>query len=394
MRWDVSAAKNGEATLQLNGISIYSKYSPNEDAVRWIKTEVNPQADSYVLIGLGLGYHLKALSEVVGKKRITVYYFEPYEYELFKLHNKDVWWKQSNIQIMNELVNVNINERVQLLIPNVWLKAIGEKHALYELLDTIKVNQISYKRFAPQMTKNFEENSKLNDFSLYPSRGSKVACLVASGPSLNETICWLKKINEQADIYAVGSALKKLLTNDIVPKAVVISDPQDNIIEQLQGTSYTGNLYYLSTANYKAVKVHKGSRYILCQQGYKDAELLARQENLPLLETGGSVATTTFSLIEMLGYDSVVLFGQDLGFTGDDTHVRGSTSGKKAQTDCSVLANDGSLINTLPNLQVYLRWFNKHCIDTKMNVYNTAIKGAQIQNVPLINREEFENLKD
>ncbi|MGN7478778.1 motility associated factor glycosyltransferase family protein [Solibacillus silvestris] len=375
----------------MNDIAIYSKYRPSDDALRWINTVVDLQVDSYVLIGLGLGYHLKALSAVAENKLIIVYYFEKKEYELFKLHNKDKWWQQPNIQIKNDLIGVELHESVQLLLPNVWLKAIGEQHALYALLDTIKVNQLSYKRFELQMAKNFGENIKLNDYSPYPLRTSNIACLVASGPSLNETIYWLKKVSEQVDIYVVGSALKKIIAMGIVPRAAVISDAQDNITEQLEGTNFNGDLYYLSTANYKAIASHRGRRYMLCQQGYKDAELLARQANLPLLETGGSVATITFSLIETLGYESVVLFGQDLGYTGNETHASDSTSGKTVSEESrlQVQANDGSMISTVPNLQIYLRWFEQKVEDTPLKVYNTAVKGAKVIGAPLIYEQQF-----
>lgn len=391
MQWYVSTAKNGEATLQLNDIAIYSKYRPSDDALRWINSEVDSLADSYLLIGLGLGHHLRALSAMAENKLITIYYFEQQEYELFKEHNKDEWWQQSNIQITNDLVGFNLHESVQVLIPNVWLKAIGEQHLLYDSLNTIKINQLSYKYFAPQMAKNFEINSKLNNFSSYPIGRGNLACLVASGPSLNETIYWLKKMYEQVDIFVVGSALKKLLSMDIIPKAVVISDSQDNIVEQLLDTNFTGNLFYLSTANYKAVAMHKGPRYILCQQGYKNAEILAKRVDLPLLETGGSVATTAFSLIEKLGYESVVLFGQDLGYTGQETHTSDSTSGRIIQQrSCQQLkSNDGSMINTLPNLKIYLHWFEQKMKDTSLKVYNTATKGAKIAGVPLIIEQQF-----
>ena len=77
------ASKNGEVTLRLNEVFIYSKYRPKEDAVRWINAEFDEEAESYLLIGLGLGYHLQ---ELIGKskdKPVTVFYFDKNEYELF-----------------------------------------------------------------------------------------------------------------------------------------------------------------------------------------------------------------------------------------------------------------------------------------------------------------------
>ena len=81
-----------------------------------------------------------------------------------------------------------------------------------------------------------------------------------------------------------------------------------------------------------------------------------------------------------------------MGFEKSTTHAIGSTSGKSVTTNLRVKANDGTWVNTQPNLQVYHRWFNDACQQTSMQVYNTAQKGAAITNVPLITEEQFKGL--
>lgn len=391
MEWQVSKAKNGEATLQLNGINIYSKYRPVGDAIKWVKTELDMNASGYLLIGLGLGYHLRAVQNLTNNKPITVLCYEKEEYNLFQCYNSTKWWRKSNINIAYNIDTSAIAKDIQILLPNVWIKALGEKHKLYEILETIKIYQQSYKRFEPLMAKNFEHNTSNLVLCNYPDKNSKVACLVAAGPSLNGTISWLKEVEDKVDIYVVGSALKTVIKAGVIPKAVVISDSQDEVVKQLEGVDYTGELYYLSTANYKAVSLHKGSSFIMCQEGYKPAEKLALELNFPLLETGGSVSTITFSLLEFLEYQQLILFGLDLGFTGKQTHADYSTSSKIIEkgTKLHSLSNDGQMIKTLPNLRVYLRWFEKKCEYTSMTVYNTAKQGAKISNVPLIGKREL-----
>ncbi|WP_413364916.1 motility associated factor glycosyltransferase family protein [Lysinibacillus sp. 3P01SB] len=388
MQFDVIKAIDGQKTLKVNDIFLYSKYKPIQDAERWIDKEFDDSADSYILIGLGLGYHLSYLATKT-RKNIYVLYFDKNE---LAIAEENIPLYASHIHIVSHLSDLHINKKMQVLIHHAWVQIMKSNTKVYEILDTMKRNQISFKKFSGKMFLNASENLKNYIPNYYPEKQSKTACLVSSGPSLNETIHWLEN-NKDIEIFVVGSALKVLLSNGVIPDAVVLTDAQDSIKKQLEGTNYKGTLYYLLTASAEAVKSHLGPKYLLCQEGYTLAEEAADKFNLPKLTTGGSVATTAFSLIEYMGYENIVLFGQDLGFTGNDTHVIGSTSGKKVQTDFNVLANDGSYINTQPNLQVYLRWFNEQCINTKMNVYNTAVKGAQIQNVPLINKDEFEKLK-
>lgn len=379
MQWELSTAKNGEQTLALNNVQLYSRYRPREDAWKWIDAQFEVDKSSYLLIGLGLGYHAERLKELAGEKPVYVYFFDQEEYTRTPIQ-----------EAVSQIDHIDL-EDCQILIPNPWIKALGD-HPLIPHLETIKINQQSYKRFSPMLAQNFEENIKWWSYKAYPAYKKKIACLVASGPSLNETINWLKNKRSQVDIFVVGSSLKMLLQYGIEPAAVVISDAQPRILHQIKGAEYKGDLYFLSTANSGAVKEHKGSSYMLFQQGYPDAEISARQYNLPILETGGSVSTTAISLLEHLGFEQVILFGQDMGFTDERTHAELSTSGRKVTQDVNlreVTANDGSTIYTKPNLQVYAKWIDEKAKRTQMKIYTTSAKGLKLKNVNYINETQF-----
>lgn len=393
MKWDIEKAKNGERTLSLNDIQIYSKYHPVEAAHKFIQAEYDDSAQSYILIGLGLGYHLKSLLNFAEGKKIVVYYFSESELQLFKKYNEDNWWKQTNVYLVQKLNDTDIVNNGQVLLPNVWLKAIGQKHPLFSILEVIKINQISYKKYANLLKDNFLKNIALNDCTIQPNIQSKIACLVAAGPSLNETVHWLKKREQQVDIYVVGAALKPLLAHSIEPKAAVLSDASELTMKQFENTNFQGELFYLSTANHQTVLKHNGPRFILYQKGYKLAEQQAKEK--VLIETGGSVGTTTFSLLEQLGYEKVVLFGQDLGFNDQYTHAEYSPSKMEIADENffrTIQANDGNIIHTSPSLQSFKFWYDQKMHATKVKVYNTAIKGAKIKNVPLINEKQFQSI--
>lgn len=393
MKWQVNCAKNGELTLELNDVAIYSKYRPSNDANHWIQAVVDPDATHYVLIGLGLGYHLKKLLDLVVDKPITVYYFEEKEYEIFQQNNGD-WWKRDNISLALRLDEVKIVSTLQILVPNPWIKAIGFNHPLHNLLEMIRLKQVSYKRASMEMLTNFNANIELGDPSIVKKKSHRIACLVASGPSLNATVHWLKKIQQQVDIFVVGSALKVLEKYNIIPKGVVHADASSENINQFQETKYNGALYYLSTANHLVPKSHQGPRFILMQEGYSLSEKYAEEKQIPLLQTGGSVGTVAFSLIENLGYQQIVLFGQDLGFVSNETHVEHSTSNQKASflKLRKVVANDGTEINTNAGLLAFLLWYDMKCQETNMRVYNTAAKGAKIKNVDFITEHQLYDL--
>lgn len=393
MQYDILTAKNSCPTLRINGISIYSNYRPYEDAQRWVASEYSRNYKQYLLFGLGLGYHLKALVETTDKEKILVYYFDEVELNLFLKYNQsELWWKEERIQLTYSFEGINLDAyETQVLIPQVWLQAIGENHPIYAFLEIIKKNQIAYKKNEELMLFNFKQNLNLNDNYSCPTKTNKQACLVAAGPSLDETIEWLKFVSEKMDIYAVGAVIKKLRLHNIQPTAVIISDANSVIESQLSDIDYKGPLYYLSTANHNAVKTYKGPRYILFQKGYIDAEREADMRGSHLIETGGSVSTTLFSLLELLKYEEIFLFGQDLGFNGEQTHANAAEV-TKLKSDSKiriVTGNDGEEVKCPFNLYAFLQWFNRKMSTTSVKVYNTAKQGAKIDHVPLINKEQF-----
>jgi hypothetical protein len=222
-------------------------------------------------------------------------------------------------------------------------------------------------------------------------RTDRVACLVSAGPSLDKTLYLLKKERPNLYIIVVGAALQALLSNQIVPDSVIITDANEVTLKQLNG-QYDIPLFYLSTVYKDIPSYFNGPRCILLQHGYSYAEKKALEMDYPLVETGGSVATTAFSILEYLGFKNIVLFGQDLGFKYNETHSSLSSSNEVISNRVNtmkVISNSGEKINTLKNLLVFKKWFESKFERFNGDVYNTALEGALIQGAPYINEEQF-----
>ncbi|MEC1178871.1 DUF115 domain-containing protein [Metasolibacillus meyeri] len=382
---------------------MYGNYHPFQNAKRLIEKEVNKSTKKFFLLGLGYGYHLKALIDCIGlldEKFITVYALDEYEFELYKNSSvysilKDV----QNVKVTSKINELNVDEETQLILPQAWVQAIEPENPLYLFLHDIKMKQRSFREASEIMERNFYSNIIYKEFNLIQYKGSlekcKVACLVSSGPSLQETYSYLLKNRENLFIICVGSALRALLYWEIIPDAVIIVDPHKITMEQFQNVDFQGDLFYLSTSYYETTRMLNGDRCILLQKGYSLSEQLAEQIGYPLFETGGSVATTGFCLLEFLGFNQIVLFGQDLGFKGRSSHFLGSTSGVTYEsTDklLSVKANSDIEIYTEKGLYAFLKWFEHKARNTQIALYNTALDGAKIDGVPYITEEEFNQI--
>lgn len=388
MDWKIEFARNGQKTLLLNSKYIYSKYNPQNDIERFLGNEIKPDSSCFLMIGLGLGYHIDYILKKIPQVEIQYILLDEQEESFCSKHILN------DKRVRRYNANENFNAQAQIIIPQPFLNALNDTHPLFSFIEDIKIRQMSYERFRDQMFENFNENIKLfKPLDKIQNKKSKAA-LVSSGPSLNETIHWLKKYEHEFDIYCVGSALKVLLKENIYPKKVFMIDAQDTMIAQIT-EQYIGELVFLSTANFKAVMKHLGPKQIIFQKGYELAESFAKEKSQPLFETGGSVATTAFSYIEWADYKSLYLFGQDLGFVGNETHSKYSTSGRMtmlAEKLLTVTANDGTEIFTTRNLMAYKRWFDQQCEKTNLHVYNTAKKGAFIKGTTFLDSSNFINL--
>lgn len=399
MNYLIKSAKNGELTLSLNNVYIYSKYNPVKDASKFIEKEYDYNSKGYILVGLGLGYHLEALLELEFKKKIIVIPLDKGDISLFKKYapNPSIV-TNNNVKIIKSEITQKELMNYKIIIPNPWLKAIECKHPLFTFLEDIKIRQISHKSYGNQMELNFNENIKNKDISVKHENDKykgHIACLVASGPSLDKSLKQLEAIRKDSYILCVGSALRILLANNIEPNAVIITDCQESVIDQIKNINFKGKLYYLSTANHNVVKLHNGKREIIFQKGFMRAERIANQMGEPTLETGGSVATTGVSLLDYLGFKTVILFGQDLGFKQSRTHAINSTSGKPVldvKLYRKIIANNDEYINTTSNLHTYLRWFEYKSKNTSLKMFNTALEGAKIEGIPYVKPEELMRL--
>lgn len=397
MKFEKMLAKNGEYTLKVNDKLVYSKYQPKQDALNFIIQEVE-EAQGYLLIGLWLGYHLEALIKLVDEKKTIIVYCSETEKKLFEENNNN-FHIPDNVVIVTEIGSIQFEITYQVIITKVWLSVMDTNHPLYLSILDIKNKQKTYKLYTPLLEENFGKNIEYKDFLLQDYLNNlsnkELACLISAGPSLNNTIDWLTNTNESVFILAVGSALKPLLKKGIQPNAVIIADPKKEIMEQIQNRNYRGMLFYLCTANHETISLHPYKRCVLLQNGFEKAEELASRINYPTLDTGGSVATIAFSLLEYLGFKKIVLFGQDLSFKGKYTHASDSTSNTNVLTgikNAQIISNRGELVSTSYSLLSYLNWFNRKIPDSIAEVYNTAIDGAKINSTKQLSEAQFIHL--
>lgn len=213
--------------------------------------------------------------------------------------------------------------------------------------------------------------------------------VVAAGPSLDKNIDLLREAKGKACIIACDTALKPLLKRDIVPDFFVVVDPRKPM--ELFEESRICKIPMISGLNipYQLMQKHTGKKILyfdtlftldLLDYVFEGKERTDRQwmQSVP---TGGSVATSAFSIGRMMGAKTIILVGQDLALSEEKEHAEGTfKSDRKFDLKNPSLPKvegvNGEQLPTLHNLKLYLEWFEEQIAEQKELLVVDATEGG------------------
>ncbi|WP_162800345.1 motility associated factor glycosyltransferase family protein [Oceanobacillus zhaokaii] len=393
-------------------IILHSKYDPIREVNAWCKNAIAglSKQQEVIIIGLGAGYHIKQLSELLPEKKITVVEFNDDYYRWFKtspFYEKVYRCINVIVKQYNSLSSTEQQELFtgisssNLLIHKSGLDLIPSKcKKVKEILDDMQFKKHSIKNQIGNMKANFTYNSQLQDEGIGKLKnmyGNKPMILISAGPSLDKQMTLLKRIHKEGKVVlgAVGTALKPLIKNNITPDFFSIIDPNPGTYEQLKNLDLPiTTLYYLSTAYHETITLHTGPRYIMWQEGYEDAEKKAAQLGDSLIQTGGSVATALLDLMVYLGAGPLALVGQDLAFTNGLSHANYAHAQRDVNETLATLTtldyHRTEQVPTAKNLTIYRKWFEDYALNHgNLELYNCTEGGAYINHWEHIRLKEF-----
>ena len=403
--------------VQINGkkFIFHSRYDPIKEAKDWTRNALKlaDTSKELIVIGLATGYHLQALSAAAKDTKITVLEFNSNYYKWFQnsFFYEDVH-RLPNV-VLYDVKNLNDKKRANIFVNLHSNNILIQKNALeifpkeYEkikdIVKGIHIQQNSFLNQSENIERNFNQNIALGDIGIKNWRNyynDRPMILVSAGPSLDKQLSLLKRIFNERKILigSVGTAVKPLFRKEIVPDFIMITDPNEGTLPQLEGVDLSNTpLFYLSTAYHETVAIYKGPRYMVFQSGYDKAENLSALNNEPLLQTGGSVATTLLDLMLYLGASDVGLVGQDLAFTNGLTHADFTPLQRTITNETNLIQvidyYQKKQVHTSKNLMVYKKWFERYADQKhKGHLYNCTEGGAFIKNWQHISLNEFNNI--
>ena len=427
-----SRSDDGEIVLKIEKenrtLYLGGKRSAKEPAEMWVKTLGKLQRNALVLmVGVGNPAYLKELVEQT-ENRISIIVYEPSLHIFLKfleMVDLECWMEKHLIIFWVEgledmdaehmkgiLRNVLKYERLNcsktLILPNYDALFPEEAVEFVKMCRDIAVGEmINYNteyRFSDVLVKNLLCNARYLYKGYKTTQLTEVVppsvpgILVAAGPSLNKNIEELRAAKGKAFIIAVDTAIKPLLNAGIIPDMFAIVDgkkPLDLI--QIEGARDIPMMTTLSAAS-EVLDYHTGMKFFY-DEGYEFAEeIFSRSEECyGDVPSGGSVATSAFSLLYKLGINTIILVGQDLAFTNNKSHADGTFKEKMDEQDTSqfikVEGNYEDKVPTRSDFKFYLDWYNAYiqgCKEHKkeFRVINATEGGAKIKNTEIMTLKE------
>lgn len=214
--------------------------------------------------------------------------------------------------------------------------------------------------------------------------------LVSAGPSLNKNIQELKRAKNRAFIVAVDTAVKPLVKAGILPDLYMIVDgkkPLDLLdFEEARRIPMCPSI----TSASDILEQHTGMKFF-----YREGVMLSFNvmimNGIPIqsVSCGGSVACSGFSLLYKMGFQRIILVGQDLALTGNKSHADGTFREKMEELDTSrcmkVPGNYEKEVPTRMDFKLYLDWFNYYIKGCQgVHVINATEGGARIENTEVM----------
>lgn len=405
-----SPARNGELVLyirkDLTEYRMNSSYRPAEEASRWAEQyEFRNLHTVVTMYGLGNGIFARALLDRMGDTDMILLY-EPcrecFEHVLENYDLTDIL-KRNNVMLIVEGINdldshfmlysvmniANLRSQIRCVHPN-YDKIFPESCIRFykEIKSSINSERINLNTaiyFGEKVIENTVRNLCFLKESLSFQGLRKVmplempAIIVAAGPSVQENIQELKRAKGRAIIFAVDRVLEYLLDSGVTPDFVVTLDPKKKLEHFSLRENIDIPLFCYLEANPEILHHHKGKKIICSSSRYIEGLYQQSGSSQVRIGTAGSVAVATYKICVALGFQRIILVGQDLAYSNGRSHV-GNVTEDNVKQEVSIEGLDGSMIQSRSDWRDFvLQYQDLIRVNPEVEVIDAKKSGARIK---------------
>lgn len=200
----------------------------------------------------------------------------------------------------------------------------------------LKINNSTLEKFSLLWQRNSCKNlyhlAEKDGINIYKNKlNPKVPALIlAAGPTLAQTLPFLKELKKRTVLIAVDTALRACLKSGVEPDFIILADPQYYAYRHIAGLSSPSSVLVTESAAYPPVFRFNCRKIVMCSSMFPLGKFVeSKLGSKGTLSAGGSVSTTAWDFARTIGAKDIVFSGLDLGFPDYETHIRGSTFEEK-----------------------------------------------------------------
>lgn len=346
-------ADDGALCAISDGIALCSKRRPREEAARFAESIDFKNAGMIVVLGFGVGHHVRALVERVRGRAVVVVY-EPDEALLRSvLERVDCGWlARTGVVVLSEHDNLGAISRA--LSGHEALLAMGTTiaehvpsrsrlggtsgefvRALTDYVGTVRMHIVTTLVQSDVTVRNLLMN--LDHYAASPgiadlrdAASGHAAVVVSAGPSLRRNLHVLARpgVRERVVIIAAQTVLKPMLEAGIRPHFVTALDYHEisrRFYEGLTADDVAGvTLVAEPKVNAAVLEAWPGAKRLPADDFLRTMLGDDLHGDRGVIRAGATVAHLSYYLARYLGCDPVILIGQDLGFTDGQYYAKGA----------------------------------------------------------------------
>jgi hypothetical protein len=425
LEYEVSLSQSGLPTLSYLGIKgnkkyLLSKYDPEQEARRFIKSLDTSDATNFIVIGIGLGYHIIELIKIISEhSRILVIEndrslsrlaFETNDLKQILTHPSLTLVfsdQQEGVKDVLEEEKVNFSLNGYRLIQQNSLSEVNPKRTNELLAEVkgffqastieLKTQSAKSKTFYKNIYKNYSNLiSSTGISSLKGSLSNLPAIICSAGPSLDKNIQYLKAKRNNFVLISVATALAPLNENGLSPDFIVAIDPDEITIKFFDLHNNPENTWLLYNPVVPSIipDTFPGRRLTYDSSVNLAQWLLKYIGSKGSLKKIFSVAHASFQFAQFIGCGPIIFIGQDLSFTQKRLHCRNSYYYRQREDRLNKLENMKCLdqekfILYSSNLMLKPDIFEKETTTTiSMDTYSKMFSNSNNKNSKIYNATE------
>lgn len=410
--WNLVDSKRGGKTLALGKVYLHSRYDPLREAQQFIDRQDTSVDSTWIVCGMGLGYHVRELLERLVRYNLIVI-IEP-EMAVF---NEALKCFDMTALFEDERIKLYVGDDADYVYDDLaknffkfmaagftvleWKSSVALHEKYFSDITTklkdvillgyanVKTVKLSGRRMIANVVSNMPYIFESPGVKSLENKATGLGgIIVSAGPSLNKNVAELKKAKGKLLIASTDTALKILLRNGIKPDFVVTMDYKPESAKHFEGQD-TKDIPMVFDAASAPESLEAYCGPLISSLSTKPMPLWVGHinENKGILDKGMSVAHTVFNLLKMMGCSKIIFVGQDLAFPGGKTHAEGTHSREEVVADgknyfWAKSEVTGEELLTRNDMYVYLKHFERmvreydiHCVNATEG--GLGIKGAE-----------------